>query len=311
MSDTYLITGGAGFIGSNMARTLIERGHRVRIIDDLSTGRRSNIADIDGDIDFVEGTICDPAALDAVTTGARYVIHLAAQVSVPRSMEDPLGTHETNGTGTVQVLEAARRHDCERVVLAASCAVYGNDPSLPKRESMGIDLVSPYAVSKYMGEVYATCYTRNLGQDAIALRYFNVFGPRQDPSGGYAAVIPAFITQMLRGERPTIFGDGKQTRDFVYVQNIVEATLKACQSRSGAGEVFNVGTGRQTSLLELVATLNGLLGTDLEPIHQPERAGDVRRSVADISRAHVQLGYECGIGLKAGLERTTAWYQES
>ena len=310
MSDLYLVTGGAGFIGSSVVRTLLTRGQRVRVLDDLSTGKASNLAAIGGDIDFREASILDEAALGSALEGARYVVHLAAQVSVPASIDDPAHNHAVNATGTLRVFEGARAAGVERVAYAASCAIYGNDPTMPKVETMAIDPVSPYAVTKYLGEIYAACYRQSMGLDVVALRFFNVFGPRQDPSGGYAAVVPVFITRMLKGEAPTIFGDGGQTRDFVHVDNVVEGILAACHTAAAAGGVFNIGTGVQTSLLALVAGLNQALGTSLVPSYRPERAGDVRHSVADITRAREVLGYRAAVDLDTGLERTVAWYRE-
>ncbi len=313
MSTTRtLVTGGAGFIGSHVCRALLDAGEEVVVLDDLSTGNMANLAGLDQlRLHFRRGTILDRRALEDAVRHCDYVIHLAAQVSVPASMEDPLDTHETNATGTLRVFEAARRAKVRRVVYAASCAIYGDDPALPKREDMPLDPLSPYAVSKYMGEVYAACYARTMGLEAVALRFFNVFGPRQDPSGGYAAVIPLFATRHLAGKPLQVHGDGEQTRDFVYVGNIASACLAARTAPDASGGVFNIGTGVETSLNELVALLGELTGRPPEVTHGPPRAGDVRRSVADISRAREALGWSPEVAFREGLERTLSWYREA
>ncbi len=310
MSDLYLVTGGAGFIGSSVVRALLARGARVRVLDDLSTGKEANLAQVAGDVDFRRASILDDAALRDATRGARYVVHLGAQVSVPRSMDDPEQTHAINGTGTLAVFQAARQAGVERVAYAASCAIYGDEPTMPKREGMAPQPLSPYAVTKYLGEQYAECMTRSFGLDVTSLRFFNVYGPRQDPAGGYAAVIPVFITRLLGGQTPIVFGDGEQTRDFVYVESVVEAILAACHTPAAAGRVFNIGTGVQTSLNQLLATLGQLLGVEVQADYRAPRAGDVPRSVADVSRAADVLGWRASHDLTTGLGRTVAWYRE-
>lgn len=303
-----LITGGAGFIGSNLARTLLAAGEAVTVLDDLSTGHERNIAGID--VRFVRGSILDPVALSDAIAGCDFVVHLAAQVSVGASMEDPLGTHETNATGTLRVLEAARSAGVKRVVYAATCAIYGDDPTLPKTEQSPISAQSPYAVAKYIGEQYGRCYTNEMGLEVAAMRFFNVFGPRQDPAGGYAAVIPIFIARALRGQGVTIHGDGEQTRDFVFVDNVAQA-LSAARTATGAeGNVFNIGTGVQTSLNQLVAAIEAAVGTTLERESGPARAGDVRYSVADVSAARRVLGYDPAITLGEGISRTVDYYRQ-
>ncbi len=314
--DLYLVTGGAGFIGSNLVDTLVARRDRVRVLDDLSTGSRANLGTGAGGeagpsaVELVEGDVRDPAAVAAAAEGCRFVVHLAAQVSVPASMVDPLGTHEINASGTLVVLEAARRAGAERVVNASTCAVYGEEPTLPKREAMDPDPLSPYAASKLAGEAYAASYTKGFGLDVVSLRFFNVYGPRQDPTGAYASVIPKFVTRWLAGETPTVFGDGTQTRDFVYVDNVVEAITKACVAHGAAGRAVNVGTGVETSVNELIEELSSLLGRELAVLRGPTRAGDVKRSLADISRARTVLGYEGAVSLREGLARTVAYYSE-
>ena len=312
MSDSrILITGGAGFIGSNLVRGALKSGYSVRVIDDLSTGKLSNLSEVMEKIDFIEGDILDQDLLNKAARGVSHVLHHAAQVSVPRSIEDPLHNDRVNGTGTLRVLEAARLSGVKRVVYAASCAIYGNDPTLPKREDQPIEPLSPYAVSKYMGEVYGACYEETMGLEVVALRYFNVFGPRQDAAGGYAAVIPIFISRLLQGQAPIVHGDGLQTRDFVHVDNVVAANLKALTAADASGKVFNIGTGEETSILQLAETLVDIMGVQTEVIRTEARLGDVRRSVADISRAKDTLGYDVNVHMRDGLERTVAWYGET
>ncbi|MGM0576223.1 MAG: SDR family oxidoreductase [Myxococcota bacterium] len=311
MADTCLVTGGAGFIGSHLVRALVERGDDVRVIDDLSSGFRENLDAVADDIDLVEASILDADALARAAEGCRFVFHLAAQVSVPASMEDPAGTHEVNATGSLRVFEAARAAGVDRVVMASSCAVYGDEPSMPKREDSPVVPTSPYAATKYLGEIYGETWTRGLGQEVVALRFFNVFGARQNPEGGYAAAIPVFTTRALQGRGVTIYGDGEQTRDFVYVDNVVEALTKAAEAPDAAGRVFNVGSGESISINRLVRTLGEALGRDLEAEHGPERAGDIRHSRADVSRAREVLGYRGDVSLREGLERTVAWYREA
>lgn len=300
----FLVTGGAGFIGSNIVRELVSRHEEVRVLDNLSTGNAANLKAVLGSISFIQGDIRDEVTAARAVAGADYAIHQAALPSVPRSIEDTLASHQANATGTLKLLVAARDAGVKRFVYASSSSVYGDSPALPKQEDMPTQPLSPYAVSKLAGEQYCKVFTGVYGLPTVSLRYFNVFGPRQDPSSQYAAVIPAFITTMLKGERPTIYGDGLQTRDFTYVQNVVEANLLACYSQAASGLALNIACGQSISMLDLVAEINGLLGTAIEPIFAPERKGDVKHSLADISLAEEKLGYRPKVGFSDGLEET-------
>jgi nucleoside-diphosphate-sugar epimerase len=307
--DRYLVTGGAGFIGSHLVRALEGRATLVRVLDDFSTGRRSNLAGVGERVEIVEGDVRD---LDAVRRAARSVhaiFHHAALVSVPLSVSDPVATHEINAGGTLNVLIAAAEEKVRRVVFASSTAVYGDSDRIPKREEDPVGFVSPYAASKYVGEVYGALYHRLHAVPFVALRYFNVFGPGQDESSPYAAVIPLFIRALLLGERPVIHGDGGQTRDFVYISDIVSANVKACTVDGAAGGVFNVARGEELDLNSLAALLGGILGVDPDPIHDAPRAGDIRRSRADISRAREILGFRPEVGFEEGLRKTIDWYR--
>ena len=303
----YLVTGGAGFIGSHLCRRLLASGCAVRVLDDLSSGRRENLAALDGEVDLVEGDLRDEALVGAALAGVDYVLHHAAVASVQTSIERPRFEQEVNAAGTLQLFEAARRAGVRRVVFAASAASYGNDPTGPKREEMLPAPESPYAISKIAGEYYARVYSSLYGLEVVCLRYFNVFGPRQDPSSPYSGVISIFAERMLAGAAPTVFGDGGQSRDFVYVDNVVEANMRACATPGIAGRVYNIGCGRSASLLELVAALNRVLGTAIEPEFAPARPGDVHISLADITRAQRELGYEPVVHFEQGLEQTLAW----
>ena len=303
----YLVTGGAGFIGSHLCRRLLASGCAVRVLDDLSSGRRENLAALDGEVDLVEGDLRDEALVSAALSGVDYVLHHAAVASVQTSIERPRFEQEVNAVGTLQLFEAARRAGVRRVVFAASAASYGKDPAAPKREEMLPAPESPYAISKIAGEYYARVYSSLYGLEVVCLRYFNVFGPRQDPSSPYSGVISIFAERMLAGAAPTVFGDGGQSRDFVYVDNVVEANMRACTTPGIAGRVYNIGCGRSASLLELVAALNRVLGTAIEPEFAPARPGDVRISLADITRAQRELGYEPVVHFEEGLEQTLAW----
>ena len=303
----YLVTGGAGFIGSHLCRRLLADGHAVRVIDDLSSGQRDNLADIIDEVELVVGDLRDEALLDKVLRGVDYALHHAAVASVQTSVERPLFEQEVNAVGTLRFFEAARRAGVGRVVFAASAAAYGNNPTVPKREQMIPEPESPYAISKVMGEYYARVYSQLYGLQVVCLRYFNVFGPRQDPSSPYSGVISIFAERMLKGEAPVIFGDGGQSRDFVYVDNIVEANMRACTSPEAAGRVYNIGCERSVSILELVTALNEILGTALDPVFNPARQGDVRVSLADIAQARTQLGYEPIVHFAEGLQQTVAW----
>ncbi|HEY7678818.1 MAG TPA: SDR family oxidoreductase [Candidatus Methylomirabilis sp.] len=308
---TYLVTGGAGFIGSNIAHELVRRGHRVRVLDNFATGRRANLTGIEDRVELIEGDLRLPADVEKAVEGVEVVLHQGALGSVPRSVADPLATHEANVTGTLHVLWASRAAGVRRVVYASSSSVYGDTPTLPKREDMPPAPLSPYAVSKLAGEHYCSVFAGVYGLETVSLRYFNVFGPRQDPASEYAAVIPKFIRAMRRGERPAIFGDGTQSRDFTYVENVVAANLLAAQAPAGAlrGAVCNVACGEHSTLLDLVAALNGALGTRLEPIFRPRRPGDVLHSHAAIGRAEALLGYGPSVRFAEGIRRTVEWMQ--
>jgi len=300
----YLVTGAAGFIGSNIVEELVRRGEEVRALDNLSTGRISNLDRVMSSIQFIRGDVTDEATLAQAVGGVDYVLHQAALPSVPRSVQEPLASHEANATGTLKLLIAARDAGVKRVVYASSSSVYGNSPTLPKQESMPTDPLSPYAVNKLAGEQYCKVFWLVYSLPTVALRYFNVFGPRQDPKSQYAAVIPAFITAMLEGKRPKIYGDGRQSRDFTYVSNVVSANLLACEREEAVGSALNIACGKRITLLELVDKINDLLGTKLEPIFEPERPGDVKHSLADISQAEGKLGYKTQVHLQEGLART-------
>jgi nucleoside-diphosphate-sugar epimerase len=306
----YLVTGGAGFIGSNIVEELVARGEQVRVLDDLSTGRRSNIEPFLDRIELVQGSLTSDDALSKAVAGVDFIIHQAALPSVPRSVSDPLQSHEANATGTLKLLIAARDAGVRRVVYASSSSVYGDSPVLPKREDMPTRPLSPYAVNKLAGEEYCKVFAGVYGLPTVSLRYFNVFGPRQDPTSQYAAVIPAFISSMLQDRKPTIYGDGLQTRDFTYVSNIVNANLLACESEGADGLAVNVACAERISLLDLVAEINRLLGKDIEPIFEPARAGDVKHSLADISLAREKLRFEPRVTFAEGLARTLEYMRQ-
>ena len=307
---TYLVTGGAGFIGSNAVEELVRRGERVRVLDNFSTGKRENIAPFLENIELVEGDLCHLDTVRQVTEGVDYILHQGAIPSVPKSIDNPLDTDEANVRGTLNLLVAARDAGVKRVVYASSSAVYGDTPTLPKTEEMKPSPLSPYAVSKLTGEHYCQVFYQVYGLETVALRYFNVFGPRQDPTSQYAAVIPKFVTAMLRGEQPVIYGDGQQSRDFGYVTNVVQANLLAAAAPGMGGRVFNIACGQRYNLLELVATINRILGTDIAPVHTAPRVGDIKHSLADIARAREMLGYQVEVELEEGLRRLIAWSRE-
>ncbi len=301
----FLVTGGAGFIGSSIVETLLERGARlVRVLDDFSTGRRSNIASILSSIELVEGDLRDMAAVECAVEGIDFILHQGAIPSVPRSIDDPVLTTEVNVGGTTNVLTAAARARVKRVVFASSSSVYGDSIQLPKQEDMALNTLSPYAASKGAGELFCRSFHEVFGLETVALRYFNIFGPKQDPKSQYAAVIPRFITALKNDEPVPVYGDGLQTRDFTYVGNVIEANLRACFAQGAAGGRFNIGCGEQISLLDLARGMAEAMGKPLRVEHLPERIGDVRHSRADISRARSVLGYEARYGLQAGLEKT-------
>jgi nucleoside-diphosphate-sugar epimerase len=303
-----LITGGAGFIGSNIAQRLLEMGVNIRVLDNLSTGHEKNLVDIVDDVDLINGDICDPDALDQAMKGRDVVFHQAALPSVPRSVADPMGSHESGTTGTLQVLMAAQRAGVHRVVYASSSSVYGDTPELPKHEGMIPNPLSPYAVSKITGEYYCKVFSRLFGLETVCFRYFNVFGPRQDPTSEYAAVIPKFIQSMADGKQPLIHGDGLQSRDFTYVANVVEGNIRAATTPDIGGEVFNLACGERFTLLDLVAEINGILGTSIDPILGEPRPGDIKHSLADISKARERLGFQPVIHFADGLRTTADWF---
>jgi nucleoside-diphosphate-sugar epimerase len=304
----YLVTGGAGFIGSHLAEELVRRGERVRVVDSLITGKRKNLAHLP-QVEFLEGDLADLAVARRAVEGAGYVLHQAAIPSVPRSVSDPITSNRANVDATLNVLVAARDAGVKRLVYAGSSSAYGDTPTLPKHEEMPTSPLSPYALQKLVGEQYLRMFTQLYGLDTVTIRYFNVFGPRQDPSSPYSGVISLFISALAEGRRPTIYGDGEQTRDFTYVANVVDGVLRACHAPGIAGEMMNVATGGRISLNQLLATLSDLVGTRTEAIYASPRAGDVRDSQADIGRAKRLTGYEPSVGLREGLERTLAWYR--
>ena len=306
-----LVSGGAGFIGSHIVEILLENNWEVRILDNFSTGSQSNLDHLRKDVEVHLGDVaCFDDCAKAVA-GVEVVFHQAAIPSVPRSVADPVGTHAANLTGTVNLLSAARSAGVRRLVLASSSAVYGNDPGFPKRENMPPAPASPYAAQKLSGEYYLRVFSELKALETVSLRYFNVFGPRQDPDSEYAAVIPKFATRILRGEPPTIFGDGLQTRDFIFVGEVARCNLLAATAPAAVGRAINVAGGKRISLLDLVATLNGVMKTELTPLFAAKQPGDVRDSVADISLAREVLGFVPRLGFADGLRKTVAWYQRS
>jgi nucleoside-diphosphate-sugar epimerase len=309
----YLITGIAGFIGSSIARAVLARGEQVRGIDNFSTGKRENIAEIANQIDFREGDITDLNAMNRACDGVDFLFHEAAIPSVPKSVLDPLGSNRANIDGTVAVLVAARDAKVKRVIYAASSSAYGDTPTLPKHEAMRPDPISPYAVAKLAGEHYMVSFYRCYGLETVCLRYFNVFGPRQDPSSPYSGVLAKFISLMLRGEQPTIFGDGEQSRDFTYIDNVIKGNMLACHANAQqvAGRVFNLATGQRITLNETFNLLKGMTGYTGEITYGAERAGDIKHSLSDIAQAKAALGYQPEVNFEEGLRRTVAWYRSS
>jgi len=304
-----LVTGGAGFIGSHLVRALIARGDQVRVLDNLSTGHLHNLADVSDKIDFIQGDLRDEVVVTKAVEGVEIIFHEAALASVPRSVAFPLDSHAHCVTGTLVILDAARRAKVRRVVYAGSSSAYGNLPFSSKREADFPTPLSPYAAAKLAGEFYCQAFFQTYGLETVCLRYFNVFGPRQDPSSPYSAVIPLFIAKLLKGERPIIYGDGLQSRDFTYVENVVNANLKAAASQGASGMTFNVGTGRSVSLLVILEHLQRMLGTKISPQMEPPRVGDVRDSLADISQTEKVLGYLPQVDLEEGLRRTVESYR--
>jgi nucleoside-diphosphate-sugar epimerase len=312
LSGIALVTGGAGFIGSSIASALASSGARVRVIDDLSTGYLENLNEIGGDIDFVKGSVADEIALSRALEDVELVFHEAAIPSVPRSIENPRQTHTASVDSTFSLLLAAKEKKVRRVIYAASSSAYGDQPTLPKREDMLPDPLSPYAVAKLVGEYYCQVFTRVYSLETLSLRYFNVFGPRQDPSSQYSGVISRFISALLKDQRPVIYGDGEHSRDFTYIDNVVAANLKAAETNKGVGSIINVATGQRISLNHLLDEIKDLTGKGhVKADYQKPRTGDVVHSLADISRAREFLDYEPRVGLREGLERTIDWWKQS
>jgi UDP-glucose 4-epimerase len=303
---SYLITGGAGFIGSHLAEELVRRGQRVRVVDSLITGKRRNLEHLDG-VEFLEADLADADAAVRAVQGMDYVLHQAAIPSVPRSVKDPVTSNRANIDASLNVLVAARDAGVRRLVYAGSSSAYGDTPTLPKREDMPTNPLSPYALQKLVAEQYCQMFTRLYGLETVTIRYFNVFGPRQDPGSPYSGVISLFSTALLEGRQPVIYGDGEQTRDFTYIANVVDGVLRACEASKVPGEVINVATGGRVSLNELLRTMNGIVGTNIGPIYKEPREGDVRDSQADIAKARRLLGYTPLVTLEDGLRRTLDW----
>jgi nucleoside-diphosphate-sugar epimerase len=307
----YLVTGGAGFIGSHLVERLVGDGHSVRVLDDFSAGKEENLAPLADKIEILRGDIREIEVVRDAVKDIEVVFHEAALGSVPRSVADPQSTHDVNITGTLNVLLAARDAGARRVVFASSSSVYGETLELPKHEAMMPQPLSPYALSKLTGEYYLSVFKQVYDFEAVALRYFNIFGPQQDPNSDYAAVMPKFATALLNGERPIIYGDGLQSRDFTYVENVVEANLLASEAEGIAGQAFNVACGGRYTLLDLLSEMKKILGSDLEPIHESPRAGDVRDSQASIKAAEEGFGYRVTVGFEEGLRRTVEWYRRT
>ncbi|MDQ7063931.1 MAG: SDR family oxidoreductase [candidate division KSB1 bacterium] len=308
---SYLVTGGAGFIGSNLVHELVRRGEHVRVLDDLSTGRPENLRGILDKIEFIEGDICDEETVRRAMYGMDYVLHQAALPSVQRSVNNPIASNRVNVNGTLTLLMAAREQRVKRFVIASSSSVYGDTPVLPKVEDMPINPLSPYATSKLAAEKYAMNFYKLYGLPTVALRYFNVFGPRQNPKSQYAAVIPKFITAMLKGELPVVYGDGEQSRDFTFIENVVQANLQACHSEKAPGHVVNIACGQRYSLNDLLRMLERVLEVPANAVYESPRPGDVKHSLASIELARDVLDYKPQVSFEEGLRRTVAWYQET
>ncbi len=304
----YLVTGGAGFIGSNVVRKLLESGHDVKVLDNFLTGKRDNMTDVAKHITLFEGDIRDLDMVKRVVQGVDMILHIAALPSVPRSVANPILSHEINMTGTLNVLEAAREHGVKRVVFSSSSSVYGNTPTLPKQEDMPHSPLSPYASHKAAGEFYCRVYYTIFQLETVCLRYFNVFGPRQNPTSQYAAVIPRFITALHTGGQPTIYGDGEQSRDFTFVENVVNANISASTAPDAAGEIINIACGERMTVNELAQRIGKILGKEVTPTYEPARPGDVKHSLADISKAQTLLNYTDLIDIDTGLERTVEFF---
>ena len=307
--SSYLVTGGAGFIGSQIVRSLAGRGERVVVLDNLSTGIEENLEGVPGKISLLVGDIRDAGAVKKAMKDVEYVLHQAALSSVPRSVGNPMDTDDNNTRGTLNVLLCARESGVKRLVFASSSSVYGDSPVLPKAESQAPNPMSPYAISKLVGELYCRVFYQLFGLETISLRYFNVFGPRQDPASEYAAVVPIFIKALLSGKRPAIYGDGRQSRDFTYVSNVVDANLAACRAPA-AGNVYNIACRKRTSVLELYNMIAGIIGSDAKPVYGSKRPGDIMHSFADISLAKDELGYEPLVGIEEGMRKTVGWFRK-
>ena len=304
-----LVTGGAGFIGSHLTEALCESGNEVRVLDDLSSGNLENLAAVESEIEFFQGSVADESLVKQAIEGVELVFHEAALASVPASVDNPVASHQACATGTVVILDQARRAGVRRVVFAASSSCYGDQPTLAKRESDPLAPLSPYAAAKIASEFYLRAFFETYGLETVGLRYFNVFGPRQDPDSPYSAVIPIFLTRMLQGEKPVVYGDGMQSRDFTFVANVVQANLLAASVPNIGGKIFNVANGASTTLMTLISELNRLLGLNIQPQHAPARLGDVRDSMADITLARRDLGYDPRIDFRQGLERSIDYYR--
>lgn len=309
--QTVLVTGGAGFIGSNIVFELLKRGYKVKVIDNLITGRRENLAPVIGKIKFIEGSITDLELLKKEFKDVDFVLHQAALPSIPRSIDNPIKTNDMNTNGTLNVLVAARDSSVKRVVYASSSSIYGDSEKLPKVETMTPNPLSPYAVTKLVGEHYMKVFYKIYGLETVTLRYFNVFGPNQDPSSQYAAAIPLFIKAMMNNKQPTIFGDGKQSRDFTYVQNVVEANILACTAKKAPGEVINIACGERITMLKLVQELNKILGKNIKPVFADIRKGDVKHSQADVTKAKKLLGFKVLVSFEEGLKKTVEWFKKT
>jgi len=304
----FLVTGGAGFIGSNIVKKLVEKGYSVKVLDNFATGQRSNLEPFLKDIELIEGDIRDFWTVAKATKGIDYILHQAALPSIPRSIDNPLTTTEVNINGTLNILEAARFNEVQRIVYASSSSVYGDSPVMPKEESMKPMPKSPYAITKLAGEEYCMNFYQLYGLETVALRYFNVFGPRQNPFSQYSAVIPKFINLLKSNQKPTIWGDGETSRDFTYIDNVVDANILACEKKADTGNVINVACNKAYTLNELAEKLNKIIGTDIPPSHGPDKIGDIKHSLADISKAREILNYEPEIDFDEGLEKTVEWF---
>ncbi len=304
----FLITGGAGFIGSNIVKKLVEKGYSVRVLDNFATGQRSNLEPFLKDIELIEGDIRDFWTVAKATKGIDYILHQAALPSIPRSIDNPLTTTEVNINGTLNILEAARFNEVQRIVYASSSSVYGDSPVMPKEESMKPIPKSPYAITKLAGEEYCMNFYQLYGLETVALRYFNVFGPRQNPFSQYSAIIPKFINLLKSNQKPTIWGDGETSRDFTYIDNVVDANILACEKKAATGNVINIACNKAYTLNELAEKLNKIIGTDIPPSHGPDKIGDIKHSLADISKAREILNYEPEIDFDEGLEKTVEWF---